>query len=76
MTHLTSEKDISSEFQRCLDRAEELSSRIRALSSKPDVDTNTLERFQKNDNSRQSVMIRRIFEKYADIIGNVEISIR
>jgi len=67
-----SENDSSSEFQECLDRAEDLSRRIRALSPKSETNKNTNETSRVDSNQRlsrrQSVMIRRIFEKYSDII--------
>merc|ERR1712198_828411 len=72
ITQTNSENDSSSEFQECLDRAEDLSRRIRALSPKSETNKNTNEtsRFDSNQrlSRRQSVMIRRIFEKYSDII--------
>ena len=68
-----SENDSSSEFQECLDRAEDLSRRIRALSPKSEINENTNETSKSDSNQRlsrrQSVMKRRIFEKYSDIIG-------
>ena len=68
-----SENDISSEFQECLDRAEDLSRRIRALSPKSEINENTNETSKSDSKQRlsrrQSFMIRRIFEKYSDIIG-------
>merc|ERR1711872_67249 len=67
-----SENDSSSEFQECLDRAKDLSRRIRALSPKSETNENTNETSRVDSNQRlsrrQSVMIRRIFEKYSDII--------
>ena len=71
-----SENDSSSEFQECLDRAEDLSRRIRALSPKSEINENTNETSKSDSNQRlsrrQSVMKRRIFEKYSDIIGKFE----
>ena len=71
-----SENDSSSEFQACLDRAEDLSQRIRALSPKSEANesTNATSNIDSNPrfSRRQSVMIRRIFEKYSDIIGKFE----
>ena len=71
-----SENDSSSEFQACLDRAKDLSRRIRALSPKSEANENTNATSNNDSNPRfsrrQSVMIRRIFEKYSDIIGKFE----
>ena len=71
-----SEIDSTSEFQECLDRAEDLSRRIRALSPKSEINekTNEISKVDSNQrlSRRQSVMIRRIFEKYSDIIGKFE----
>ena len=71
-----SENYSSSEFQACLDRAEDLSRRIRALSPKSEANesTNATSNIDSNPrfSRRQSVMIRRIFEKYSDIIGKFE----
>ena len=71
-----SEIDCTSEFQECLDRAEDLSRRIRALSPKSKINEKTNEKSKVDSNQRlsrrQSVMIRRIFEKYSDIIGKFE----
>ena len=71
-----SENYSSSEFQACLDRAEDLSRRIRALSPKSEANENTNATSDIDSNPRfsrrQSVMIRRIFEKYSDIIGKFE----
>ena len=73
-----SKNDSSSEFQECLDRAEDLSRRIRALSPKSETNENTNERSRVDSNQRlsrrQSVMIRRIFEKYSDIIGRLALT--
>jgi len=73
-----SENDSSSEFQECLDRAEDLSRRIRALSPKSETNENTNETSRVDSNQRlsrrQSVMIRRIFEKYSDIIGRLALT--
>ena len=69
----SSEIASSSEFQKCLDRATDLSQRIRDLSSKIKGIENAKNTNYKNSENRlsrrQSFMIRRIFEKYADIIG-------
>ena len=68
-----SENDITSEFQECLNKADDLSRRIRALTPNSEKNENTKETNNWNSNRRlsrrQSVMIRRIFEKYSDIIG-------
>ena len=73
-----SENDNSSEFQECLHRAEDLSRRIRALSPKSEINENTNEISRVDSNQRlshrQSVMIRRIFEKYSDIIGRLALT--
>ena len=73
-----SENDSSSEFQACLDRAEDLSRRIRALSPKSEANENKNATSNIDSNPRfsrrQSVMIRRIFEKYSDIIGRLALT--
>ena len=78
IAHTNSENDSSSEFQACLDRAEDLSRRIRALSpiSEANENTNATSNIDSNPrfSRRQSVMIRRIFEKYSDIIGRLALT--
>ena len=70
---ISSDNESSSEFQKCLNRAMDLSQRIRDLSSKIEENENARDTSHSNSKKRlsrrQSFMIRRIFEKYADIIG-------
>ena len=73
INRVSSENESSSEFQKCINRATDLSRRIRDLSSKIEEIENAKNTNHKNSKNRlsrrQSFMIRRIFEKYADIIG-------
>ena len=74
-----SENDITSEFQECLNKADDLSRRIRALTPNSVKNESANETNNRNSSRRlsrrQSVMIRRIFEKYSDIIGKFGIKI-